>query len=220
MIPLFMAGDKQFYYYSNLISKQTGIKLIIWCDCPYEKTDFKSGFCGVKPIYREKNISVIPTLAKLKLVEYYAGQFIRNPAYINRSIFDTFSAFLSYYVMPEPYLFLYDYIKWDEQKIESTLTPQYDWEVANDTRNTWRIGDGTAPFYNFIYYIVAGFTENDTFRSNQIREGLLTREKALSKVKEENKLRVESFKWYCDTVGIDCKEILSKISKLPRLYKV
>lgn len=45
-----------------------------------------------------------------------------------------------------------------------------------DTNTTWRIGDGTAAFYNYVYYTVAGFTEHDTFRSNQIREGQMTRE--------------------------------------------
>lgn len=220
MIPLFMAGDKQYFYYANQLRKQTGIKLIVLCECPYEKTDFKSGFCGIRPRHGEKSVYAIPALSKAKLARYYAKQFIRNPAYINPSILDTMSAFFSYYMMPHEFLKLYDYIKWDEEQIASTLIPQYDWETANDTNNTWRIGDGTAPFYNYIYYTMAGFTENDTFRSNQIREGLLTREKALSLVKVENKLRTESFKWYCDTVGIDYKDTLYKISKLPRLFKV
>ena len=60
---------------------------------------------------------------------------------------------------------------WDEGLIDQTLAREYRWETAADTGTTWRIGDGTAAFYNFIYYTVAGFTENDTFRSNQIREG-------------------------------------------------
>ena len=38
--------------------------------------------------------------------------------------------------------------------------------------------DGTAAFYNYIYYTVAGFTENDAFRSNQIRAGVLNRSEA------------------------------------------
>ena len=32
MIPLFMAGDKQFYYYFNELMKQTGIKLVIYSE--------------------------------------------------------------------------------------------------------------------------------------------------------------------------------------------
>ena len=35
---------------------------------------------------------------------------------------------------------------------------------------------GTAAFYNYIYYTLAGVSEHDTFRSNQIKEGQITRE--------------------------------------------
>ena len=47
-----------------------------------------------------------------------------------------------------------------------------------DTKSTWRIGDGTASFYNYVYTLVAGFSENDTFRSNQIREGMINQRKS------------------------------------------
>ena len=49
-------------------------------------------------------------------------------------------------------------------------------------------------FYNYLYYIVLGFTEHDTFRSNQIREGQITREEALQMVKEDNKPRYQKYK--------------------------
>ena len=49
-------------------------------------------------------------------------------------------------------------------------------EFAKDSKTSWRIGDGTASFYNYIYYTIAGFTEHDTFRSNQIREGVISRD--------------------------------------------
>ncbi len=48
------------------------------------------------------------------------------------------------------------------------------------------IGDGTAPFYNYIYLTVGGFSEHDTFRSNQIREGLITRDQAMAAIETEN----------------------------------
>ena len=92
-----------------------------------------------------------------------------------------------------------------------TLKNEYKWECASDTLSTWRIGDGTAAFYNYIYYTVVGFTENDTFRSNQIREGQLTREEAISKSMNENQPRWDSIKWYCDTINIDFENTINKI---------
>ena len=50
---------------------------------------------------------------------------------------------------------IYDYFDWDEDEINNVLINKYGWETANDTTTTWRIGDGTAAFYNFIYLIFA-----------------------------------------------------------------
>ena len=63
-----------------------------------------------------------------------------------------------------------------------------------------------------------GFTEIDAFRSNQIREGDLTREEALKLVNDENKPRYEALKWYFDRVGLDADMVLTVVDKIPRLY--
>ena len=149
---------------------------------------------------------------------YYGWNFISNPNYINSSLFDTLFAFYSYYKLPHNYLLLFNYIHWDEEEINSTLINEYGWETSPDTNSTWRIGDGTASFYNYIYYTVAGFSENDTFRSNQIREEEINREDALKKVEEENQPRWDSIKWYCDTIGIEFEDTINRINEMSRLY--
>jgi hypothetical protein len=116
------------------------------------------------------------------------------------------------------FLYLWHYLRWDEAKIVSTLKKEYNWEVAKDTIQTWRIDDGTSPFYNFIYYTLAGFTENDAFRSNQVREGVLTREQALKLVNAENEPRYGAIKDYLKKVGLDCEEVITKIRAAPKLY--
>ena len=218
MVPIFMAGDKQFFYHANKLMQRTGIKLVVYLFNPLEKTDFKSGYCGVAPRFDEKSVYYLSLLGKTKILSFYALQYIRNQHYFNRSFFDTLGAFLAYYVMNQPHIPMYYYKRWDEQEIESTLIKLYEWETAVDTKSTWRIGDGTAPFYNFIYYTVAGFTENDTFRSNQIREDMITREQALQQVIIDNTFRYESLKWYFDTLNIDMKDTLEKINRIPKLY--
>ena len=90
---------------------------------------------------------------------------------------------------------------------------------AVDTPTTWRIRDGTAAFYNYVYYTVAGFTEHDTFRSNQIREGDITRDEALKLVKEENRPRYPNIKWYLDALAIDYNKAISIVNKIPKLYE-
>jgi len=219
-VPLFMAGDKQYFYHASRLRKQLGVNLVILGENLLETTRFKAGFCGIPPHFDAEHTYTLSALNKIRLAFYYAGQYVRNPAYFNRSLLDTLGAFASYYLIPHNNVNLYNYVMWDERIIVPTLIQEYDWETATDTQATWRIGDGTAAFYNYIYYCVAGFSENDTFRSNQIREGMLTREEAMTTLEAENRPRFESIQWYCNTIGIDMVYALERIQAIPKLYPV
>jgi asparagine synthetase B (glutamine-hydrolysing) len=222
MIPILMAGDKQFYYFAHQLMEQTGVKIIFSGGNAFERTGFKLGFCGIRESDTTGKgiLTGISAITKLKLLSYYGKQYLLNPAYINSSIFDTFHAYYSSYLLPDAYVYFFNYIHWDEKEIVSTLRREYDWEMAIDTNTTWRIGDGTAPFYDYIYYTVAGFSEFDTFRSNQIREGLISREEALKLVTQENIPRYESLEWYAQTNNFNLEEALDVIHAIPKLYKI
>ena len=219
MIPLFMAGDKFFFYYAHKIKKQLGIELEIWGVNELENTNFKTGFAGLAPQFDKKRIYSISLKNQLKLFGFVAKNLIQSPGYINQSILDSLGSFASRYITPKAhYYHLFDYAHWDEKHIEDIIINNYNWEKAVDTNSTWRIGDGTASFYNYIYTLVAGFSENDTFRSNQIREGMISREEALKLVYEENKPRYNSLKWYLEIIGLDYESVIKTINKIPRMY--
>lgn len=224
IIPLFMAGDKHYFYYLRKLKNEHGLKLAFLAENPFERTDFKTGFSSVKQLHGDRDNRhtlsyVLSFSGKTKLMAYYIKEFLRNPSLLNSSIIDTISAYACYYLLPRDYLNIYRYIQWDEDRILDILIKEYDWELASDTKAIWRIGDGTASFYNYIYYMIAGFTENDTFRSNQIREGLISRKDAINKVCEENRPRFDSIFWYCKTIGINFEDTLKAINSAPKLYK-
>jgi len=221
MIPLFMAGDKHFIKYVNVIKRQTNIELDVWMDNMLENTDFKTGFAGFKPNFDKEKVDKQSLGTKLRMPLYYAKNFVINPRYINSSLPDTYSAFKSYYLEDRGiHLGIFDYEVWDEDTINHALVSNYNWELSPDSTSSWRIGDGTAAFYNYIYYTVAGFTEFDTFRSNQIREGMITREFALQKVYEENQPRFDSLAWYLNIINIDFKYAIDKVNRIPKKYKI
>ncbi|MCY4380015.1 MAG: hypothetical protein OXC40_00375 [Proteobacteria bacterium] len=146
---------------------------------------------------------------------------LKSPKYFNSSLWDTLSGeYYRSFTEKNDYYHIFDYWHWDEKVSDEILMNQYGWETAIDTSTTWRIGDGTAAIYNYIYYLVAGFTEHDTFRSNQVREGQLTREDALNLVKEENRPRYENIRWYLDALGMDFSSVVKIINSIPRLYIV
>lgn len=219
MISILTAGDKHFFRHVETIKKQTGIKLNLWGVNPLEVTHFKAGFLGVPPYFEEERVYSHGAMKQLRYQKLRFKAMLDSPGYFNRSLWDTLSGeYYRSFTTKEDYFHIFDYWRWDEDIVNKTLIGLYDWETAPDTNTTWRIGDGTAAFYNYIYYLVAGFTEHDTFRSNQIREGQLTREEALVLIEDENRPRYQNIKWYLDAVGIDFKEAIEIINKIPRLY--
>ena len=219
MMALLTAGDKHFFRHVETVKKQTGISLNLWGVNPLEVTHFKTGFLGIPPAFEEKRVYTNGWMGQVNYHRRRFWEMFKNPAYLNGSLFDTLSGEYWRSINEKTdYFHIFDYWEWNEQVSDNTLA-QYNWEWANDTSTSWRIGDATAAFYNYVYYTVAGFTEHDTFRSNQVREGAITREKALELIADENQPRYESIKWYLDAVGIDFCDAIRVVNNIPKLYE-
>ena len=218
MISILTAGDKHFFRHIETVKKQTGISLNLWGVNPLEVTHFKSGFLGVKPDFEENRVYMHGITKQLNYQWLRFKAMLESPGYFNHSLWDTISGeYHRSLTEKKDYYHIFDYWRWDEKLIENTLD-QYDWERSPETNTTWRIGDGTAGFYNYLYYIVAGFTEHDTFRSNQIREGQISRDEALALVEDENRPRYQNIRWYLDALEMDFKEVIEVVNSIPRLY--
>jgi glucosamine--fructose-6-phosphate aminotransferase (isomerizing) len=220
MVSIFTAGDKHFFRHVETVKQQTGVSLNLWGINPLEVTHFKAGFLGVAPDFEEKRVYMHGVSKQLHYQWLRLRAMLKSPGYFNRSLWDTLSGeYYRSFTEKSDYFHIFDYWRWDERVIDETLA-RYEWELAPDTNTTWRIGDGTAAFYNYIYYTVAGFTEHDTFRSNQVREGQMTREEAITRVEDENRPRYQNLRWYLDALGMDFKEVISVINRIPKVAPV
>ena len=219
LIALLTAGDKHFFRHLETVKRQTGIGLNLWGVNPMEVTHFKSGFLGIPPDFEEEKVY---SNGWLKQMRYHRKRFSamsEDLGFFNSSLFDTLSGeYYRSFTKKEDYFHLFDYWTWEENEVNKTLLEVYDWELAIDTPTTWRIGDATAAFYNYVYYTVCGFSEHDTFRSNQIREGQISRSKALELVKVENEPRYNNLKWYLDSLQIDFVDAIRVINNIPKRY--
>jgi len=219
MVTLFMAGDKEFYAHARQLRQETGIKLVIFCtgnmieDAPY-----KTGLMGVPQDDHGNTLTGMSLRNKAGMLWYFAKNYLKNPAYLNESLLDTANAFWQTFVVKDDFLYLYQYLPWHEDTIVSTIRREYDWEIATDTQTTWRIGDGTAAFYNYIYATMAGFTEDEAMLSNMIREGHLDRDEAMRRAREYGKPRWPSIREYAQLVGFSAEEALQIINAAPKLY--
>ncbi len=219
MFPLFTGADKSMDVEISKLAKKLEIPLVISAGGGgYEKTLFKKGFFG---IYGGSLLDI------LKLGTKISFEFIRNPRYFNSFFFTGFLNFF-YYLFSRhrkvgvEYIHFYHYIKWNEDIIVSTIQKELEWVSPPNTDLTWRTDDGTAPFYNYIHLKLAGFTENDTLRSIQIREGDITREEGLQRAKKDNQPRYNegnfSIKSYCDRIGVPYDYTIRTIESAPRYY--
>ena len=218
MINILMAGDKHFFRHVETVKRQTGISLNLWGVNPLETTHFKSGFLGVPPDFEEDKVYSNGAAKQLRYQYLRLKAMTKSPGYFNRSLLDTLLGeyYRSFHAKTD-YFHVFDYWTWDERLVDQCLA-MYDWEKAPDTNTTWRIGDGTAAFYNYVYYTVVGFSEHDTFRSNQIREGQISRDEALVLVEDENRPRYANMKWYLDAVGLPFDNVVKTVNAIPRLY--
>jgi len=214
MVNIFTAGDKHFYRFLEKIKKQNQIDLNIWSYNPFEITHFKHGFLGIKPNFYNKRTYNQGLISQLEYQSKRLKVMLGNLSYFNSSIIDTYVGEFSRSVRKHhDYFYLFNFFKWSENEINETLLGTYKWEKSVDTNSTWRIGDGAAPFYNYIFYTMVGFTEFDTFRSNQIREGDLSREEALKLIEIENKPRYQSIKWFLDVINLDFDKTIKRINE-------
>jgi len=214
-IPVLTSVGQQFFYHANQVGKKLDRDLIILCATPLEHTFFKAGFSGIKPSFAQSNNQASD---KVKLALNYFKKYIQNPSYINRSLLDTIGGYLSFYIIPHNYLRLFNYLEWKESVVNRTLIDEYLWETSEESPSTWRIDDGTVPLTDYMYYMMSGLTINDTFRSNQIREGRITRDEGFELIQQENLPRFHAIQWYCDKIGVDFESTIRTINNAPRLY--
>ncbi len=219
MVPLFMAGDKFFYKVARDLRRELRIPLVVFCaGNPLERTDFKGGFAGVRESAHGQRLFAYSLQNKVQIALFYGLQYFHNPAYFNESFADSIGSFIQTFIARDDFLYLYHYLPWDEETINRTLRNEYDWEMAPHTDNSWRIGDGYTSFVNHIYFTLAGFSEFDVFRSQQVRSGILTRGQALSLAERENVPNLGVLQEFTAQVGLNLEEVLARIESAPRHY--
>jgi glutamine---fructose-6-phosphate transaminase (isomerizing) len=224
MVPLFMAGDKEFVWFAQRIKKQNDLALDIFSFNLMEKTQFKEEYSGAQlwtpgedaDQFGEK----LRMMPRLQLGAFYTKQFLGNRGYLNKSLLDTFWGYIAYYFLPQTFVSLFNYIPWREDLVVDLIRKEFDWEIAPDTDSTWRIGDGTTGFYNYIYLTLGGFTENDTLRSNQIREGQMDRATALALAERDNRPRWDNLRWYFDVIQMDLASSLRRVHDGPKQHGI
>ena len=77
MVPIFMVGDKMFYYYAKKLRDELGLKNTIWGRGQQEEQmEFKLGFCGINErLVNHTDLYQMSTITKINSLIYYSKNF-------------------------------------------------------------------------------------------------------------------------------------------------
>lgn len=217
LIPALMAGDKPQLSTSMKISRELGGLPIIQGDHSLESTYFKSALAGAKASNKSDSGGVsyrLPLLGVFSMGIGYLRLIKKADKYRFALMKQLAESAWIYYIQKHRLIHIFNYISWDE-KLVDTKVRSYGW--ASNSRNpkqSWRMGDATAPLYNCLYLLTIGYTENDALRSNQVRAGLLSRSAALELIEKENAFDLKGIHSYLGLIEMDPDLFWKQLHKL------
>ena len=210
LISLFCLGCRQgmfreFYKFG----KKTGISLFFGGGGEPEQS-FATAFFSKHPNRMVRKLSLITGMAKEILLN---PAFLIHPSVTFRMLTEYFFAYFPINIpmkiyCPDWYLVdLFSYLPYDEEGFVDTIRKKMQWENYNYSKSSWRSDCKVAVLKNVFYYKLLKFSKNDELVSNMIRKGMLTREKALERVKEENDYPDEFLREFCREMDLSYEKL-------------
>jgi hypothetical protein len=189
MIPIVCAHCKNWWPTIFKHARENEVSLIVIGSNPLETASFKkAGLGGARNYHKLSNIPNVITKSFKELMA--------NPRYLTNV---SWPLVLSMYLgasHSSPYLKwrykdmtvirLFDYIKWNESEVESTITNHLAWKKSPEVASSWRFDCRLDYVRRRMYESTVGVTELRDLLSKMIREGMITREKALERLKVED----------------------------------
>jgi hypothetical protein len=190
MIPFVCAHCKSWNFEFYKIARQHKIPLIIFGSNPLETASFKkAGFGGARTY---ANIGNLPNILSKSMKELYS-----NPKYLTANwgiVLKMYlgaghnTPFMRLRNKDTTVIRLFDYLRWDEKTVESTIIENLGWKKSPEVAASWRFDCRLDYIRRLMYHSVTGVTELRDLFSKMIREGMLTREEAQERLKKEEKI--------------------------------
>jgi hypothetical protein len=211
-----MSGDKPQLSTSMEVAIELGGLPIVQADHYLESTGFKAALAGAKMKLSGKDGSVAYRqgfFSILKMSFRYLGLLVNTKKSFFELLAQTVKSAKIYYFNEHTFIRFFNYLDWNEESIASKLS-EYDWRSnAEGSNRIWRMGDATAPLYNFLYLDQIGYTEHDALLSNMIRAGLLKRDKALANLMELNQVDWNGVDSYLNLLSLNTYNFKQSVKK-------
>jgi len=109
---------------------------------------------------------------------------------------------------------LFDYIKWNEGKILSTIEKELKWEKFSHSESTWRSDCKLSLLKDYLFEETIGFTKKDDQLSCMIRENMISREEAMERLKKENIIPQQVITEIFNDLQLNFSELLAALKKV------
>lgn len=194
MVPMICIGCKIIWKHIIQIARKHGISLIVCGGNPYEYTSYKKESLGVS-----RDVSL-----RIYYRKYLTGlikKSLENLAYLKPQFVPTLSKGYLYAQQHAPglrmlaadieILDLFHFLQWNEKEVISRITNELKWDYPRTLKSSWRFDCKIAHLKDYMYLKTIGLTEKDDFYAKVVREGLISRQEALNRLTEENKLHID-----------------------------
>ena len=196
------------------LAKRKNIPVIIRGGTPFELAiDYKTRLISLN---KKGNTS--------SMMLGYLSQIIRNPKWImNRNyMVNQFKDY--YYLFHQPRLIrkagilklrpFFDYFRWDEKKVISTIKAELNWDKNPNSESTWRGDCGIAALKLYLYKKYLGFNDKAVGLSHLVRDKQITRKEALERVKKEEHVSLDAIKDFFERNELNYSEFEKELGKI------
>jgi hypothetical protein len=216
LIPIVCAHCKSLWPTFFKIANENDIALIIIGSNPLETASFKKAGLGGARTYHK--LSNLPRILLKSMRE-----LIKNPRYL---ISCSWSRVIKMYLMSShsaPYLKwryknievvrLFDYLKWNEKEVMSTIKEKLGWQQSAEVASPWRFDCRLDYVRRLMYASTTGVTELRDLFSKMIREGIITRDEALKRLQTEDVISVDVANDVLKDIGIQLPDLNLKLDE-------
>jgi hypothetical protein len=205
LVPIICVGCKTIWWDILRIAKKNDIHCIVSGGNLFEDVSFKKVLLGTSANEDTKTTLIKDIFGILKEttrnLAYYKLQFI--PSLMKGYLFgNPYTLGSRLYGFNVTRIDLFHYIEWNEQEVLSRIKSELDWDYPRKFNSPWRFDCSVGHLKDFMYMKTIGMTEKDDFYSRMVREGKTTREDALQRLENENKLHLDEIELLLNEAGI------------------
>jgi hypothetical protein len=187
LIPLVCAHCKTWWPGYFKVARDNEVALTVIGSNPLETASFKkAGFGGARTYHTFSNIP--------RILKRSWSELVANPRYLSTNwalpirmyLMSTHSTpYIRWRYKDVTVIRLFDYLKWNEKEIESTVSKHLGWEKSREVASSWRFDCRLDYVRRLMYASTIGVTELRDLFSKMIREKQISREEALDRLRRE-----------------------------------